>query len=206
MLLLMDIENGDYMYIILNENNYITEFDTVNYLENSISVTENIPDDFIYNYNKYKYIDNDFVFDDTYYNSIILNNIKHTKLKQISKDCEQTIINGIDCETTLGLEHFSLTEKDQINLSSCYNMGLQGINKILYHSDGNLCRYFSQDEINNIMNNAIKFKIYHTTYYNHLNIWIKRCENIEDVKNIYYGCELPIDLKNHMEEILNDKN
>lgn len=48
MLLLMDIENGDYMYIILNENNYITEFDTVNYLENSISVTESIPDDFIY--------------------------------------------------------------------------------------------------------------------------------------------------------------
>lgn len=196
------------MLIFLNENNYIISFDNLyisNY-QNGLEVNfENLPEDFYNNYNKYKYIDNQFIYDDTFYNQQILENIKNKKLNEISKQCEEIIYKGIDCETTQGIEHFSLTEKDQINLSNCYNIILQENKQVLYHSDNNICRLFSCDEITNIYKKAIEFITYHRTYCNHLNIWIKRCENIEELNSIYYGCELPDDLKDYMTKILNNK-
>lgn len=45
-----------------------------------------------------------------------LEQIRTLKKSEISDACEQTIYNGIDVEMSTGTQHFSLTEKDQINI------------------------------------------------------------------------------------------
>ena len=45
-----------------------------------------------------------------------LEQIRTLKKSEISEACEQTIYNGIDVELSTGTQHFSLTEKDQINI------------------------------------------------------------------------------------------
>lgn len=45
-------------------------------------------------------------------------------------------------------------------------------------------------------------KLYHTTYYNHLAAWVRRCETVKDVEAIAYGSELPEDLAANMAAIL----
>ena len=44
--------------------------------------------------------------------------IQTEKLSSLSEICNQTIVAGMDVETTEGIEHFSLEETDQINLTT----------------------------------------------------------------------------------------
>lgn len=127
---------------------------------------------------------------------------KVEKLAEISKACEVAITTGCDVETTEGNEHFSLTPNDQINLSANYTMVMQGATHALYHADSKLCRMFTADEITTVMTAATLHKTYHTTYCNHLNVWINRCENVAEILKITYGEALPDDLQSHMKEIL----
>lgn len=50
-----------------------------------------------------------------------LEELKINKEIEISDACNTAIIAGIDVETTHGIEHFSLEETDQINLTTAYN-------------------------------------------------------------------------------------
>mgnify|MGYP001386722583 CR=1 FL=1 len=47
-----------------------------------------------------------------------------------------------------------------------------------------------------------EFKLYHTTYCNHLNMLIKRCETIVEVYEISYGVSLPEDLDENFVSII----
>lgn len=46
-------------------------------------------------------------------------------------------------------------------------------------------------------------RVYHTTYCNHLNAWVRSCETVKDVKAITYGVTLPENLAANMEAVLN---
>ncbi len=127
-----------------------------------------------------------------------IDEVKKEKLREVSIACNATITNGID----IGEEHFSLTQNDQINLSVVFEMVKQGATTALYHADYELCRPFTAEEVINLMTKATEFKTYHTTYCNHLNTWIRRCETIEEVQAISYGAELPEDLQTHLMEVL----
>lgn len=127
-----------------------------------------------------------------------IDEVKKEKLREVSIACNATITNGID----IGEEHFSLTQNDQINLSVVFEMVKQGAETALYHADYELCRPFTADEIITLMTKATEFKTYHTTYCNHINMWIRRAETIEDVQSIHYGDELPADLQSHLMEVL----
>ena len=51
----------------------------------------------------------------------ILDELKLAKKREISQACEQTIYSGVDVALTDGsTEHFSLTERDQLNLCLLY--------------------------------------------------------------------------------------
>lgn len=131
-----------------------------------------------------------------------LDNLKAMKRNEIDTACKKAIIDGIDVELPSGTEHFSLEETDQINLTAALTMVEQGAPSYPYHSDGNLCRLYTADEIKAISAAAMSHKLYHTTYCNHLFNWIERAESIEEVKSIYYGVTLPDDLLANMTEIL----
>lgn len=131
----------------------------------------------------------------------ILPSLRAAKHAEISAASEAAIYAGMDVETTQGTEHFSLTEKDQINLTTAKNEIDKGAPVYLYHTDDTLCRIFTAEEINAIAQASVAHIIYHTTYCNHLFEWIRRADAAE-LAGITYGAELPEDLAAHMQEIL----
>lgn len=132
-----------------------------------------------------------------------LDEIREDKQKEISASCNQAIIAGMDVETSKGLEHFSLQETDQINLTTATNAVQQGLTEYPYHADSQLCRMFTAEEILSIADAATKHKLYHTTLCNHLLTWVRRAETKEELESITYSEEaLPEDLAANMVYIL----
>ena len=132
---------------------------------------------------------------------VSLEDKRAAKHAEISAASEAAIYAGMDVETTQGTEHFSLTEKDQINLTTAKNAVDKGAVAYPYHADDARCRIFTADEINAISQASIAHIIYHTSYCNHLFEWIRRADAAE-LAGITYGAELPGDLAAHMQEIL----
>lgn len=132
---------------------------------------------------------------------VSLEDKRAAKHAEISAASEAAIYAGMDVTTTQGIEHFSLTEKDQINLTTAKNEIDKGAPVYLYHTDDTLCRIFTAEEIKAIAQASVAHIIYHTTYCNHLFEWIRRADTAE-LAGITYGAELPDDLAAHMQEIL----
>ena len=130
-----------------------------------------------------------------------LEEVKVVKLQEIAVACEQTVYAGVDVELPLGTEHFSLTEKDQLNLFGKQAQMAAGAEKFEYHQDGFPCRYYTKEEMQLIVETALAYVTYHTTYCNSLNIWIAFAETVEAVSEITYGCDVP---EEYQSEVLKD--
>lgn len=121
-----------------------------------------------------------------------LDEVKASKKAEISAICEQVIYSGCDVTLTDGnLYHFSLTEKDQLNLFGKQAQMAAGAELVEYHADGQPCRYYSVEDMENIIGSAMWYVSYHTTYCNALNMWITGCESAEEVEQIFYGADVP---------------
>lgn len=132
-----------------------------------------------------------------------LDEIRADKLVELSASCNDAITAGMDVETTQGVEHFSLQETDQINLTTALSAIQNGSTGYPYHADGQLCRLFSAKEIQDIAEASIKHKLYHTTLCNHLMARVRRVEDKKELADIKYSIEnLPQDLKQNMIDIL----
>ena len=98
--------------------------------------------------------------------------------------------------------HIALTNEDQINLTNAVGTVEAGAAQYPYHLDGELCAMYPAADILAMGTAATAHKLYHTTYYNHLAAWVKRCETAAEVQAIVYGSELPADLAENMSAIL----
>ena len=107
------------------------------------------------------------------------------KLDEVSAECNITIENGVD----VGENHFSLTEKDQINIGTWLNFANAGF-AVPYHSDGNDCIVYTAEEFKVIAFSAIRFIVHHTTYCNQLMQYIKTLTDVSDIEAITYGQNL----------------
>lgn len=125
-----------------------------------------------------------------------------TKHSEISAANELAIYAGVDVETTNGIEHFSLTEKDQLNLGAAKNAIDCGATEYLYHADGKVYRLFTSDEIRKIVQAAVAHITRCNVYCNHLFAWIN-ISNSDELESIVYGSPLPETLSNNMNELLN---
>lgn len=130
-----------------------------------------------------------------------LDEVKAKKKQEVSAACEQTIYAGIDVELTDGVEHFSLFEKDQINLIGKQAQLAAGVEKLEYHQDGYPCRYFTAEEMQAIITAAMQHVSYHTTYCNSLNMWIADAESVDELNTIYYGADIP---EEYQSDVLKD--
>lgn len=72
---------------------------------------EEIESDFDYWYAKAEEVPDPSSVED-----LSLEDARKAKYQEIASACEQTIYAGVDVSTSSGVEHFSLTEKDQLNL------------------------------------------------------------------------------------------
>lgn len=129
--------------------------------------------------------------------------IRTEKLSSLSETCNQTIVAGMDVETTEGVEHFSLEETDQINLTTALSVIEQGAKGYPYHADKKLCRMFTAVEIKAIAEKATAHKLYHTTLCNHLLTLARRATTTAELDEITYSADcLPPDLAENMKKIL----
>ena len=131
-----------------------------------------------------------------------LETVRETKLAELSKACNAAITAGCDVTLSDGAGHISLTAEDQINLTNACASVEAGAEAYPYHLDGELCALYHVADILTMAQAATAHKLYHTTYYNHLAAWVRRCETVEEVQAITYGVELPDDLAENMAAIL----
>lgn len=128
--------------------------------------------------------------------------VQSAKLAELSAACSQAIVAGCDVELSAASGHISLTAEDQINLTAALNAVEQGAAGYPYHLEGQLCAIFPAADIRLLAQAAAAHKLYHTTYYNHLAAWVRRCDEVAEVQAIIYGAELPADLAANMADIL----
>lgn len=130
-----------------------------------------------------------------------LEEVKADKKQEVSAACEQAIYAGIDVVLPGGVEHFSLFEKDQINLIGKQAQLAAGAEQLEYHQDGHPCRYFTAEEMQAIITTAMQHVSYHTTYCNSLNMWIAGAESVDELNTIYYGADIP---EKYQSDVLKD--
>ena len=116
--------------------------------------------------------------------------VRAAKIKEMSAACRHIIEAGFDLELRGESHHFSLDTQDQLNLISLSAMA-QTQSLIPYHADGEACIFYTNEEINEIVETATSFKIYHTTYYNALKGYINELDSVEAIGAIEYGTEIP---------------
>lgn len=122
----------------------------------------------------------------------LLTYARASKKAEVSAACEQIIRKGITVKLSDGaVEHFSLTDHDQINLFGKQAQLAAGAEKLEYHADGQPCRYYSAEDMQMIIQAATFHVSYHTTYCNALNIWIAECQTADEVGTISYGADVP---------------
>lgn len=128
---------------------------------------------------------------------------KEARLAELSAACNAAVVAGCDVTLTAGAAgHISLTPEDQINLTAALAGVEGGAEAYPYHLDGELCASYPAADIQAMAQAATAHKLYHTTYYNHLAVWVRRCESVEQVQPVVYGAELPGDLAEHMAGVL----
>ena len=132
-----------------------------------------------------------------------LNEAIKYQLNVVNEECTKAIYNGVDVKTSVGTEHFSLTDKDQINITALYTQCLNGVKSVPYHADGTICREFTADEVIALGEAALKHVIYCTTLCNHIRAWIVRTNSVEEVINIHFNSALPNDLQESFNAIIN---
>lgn len=121
-----------------------------------------------------------------------LDEIKTSKIKELSTECNKTIINGFDIILSDNNKyHFSLTYEDQINLITLSGMVQAGEKYIPYHADSQGCRYYSAEDMSKIITSGTIFKTYHTTYFNSLKMFVNSLTDSETVRSIEYGINIP---------------
>lgn len=118
--------------------------------------------------------------------------LQASKKQEISQACEQAIYSGVSVTLTDGsVEHFALTEHDQLNLFGKQVQLAAGVEQLEYHSDGQPCRYYSAVDMKNIVEKAMWHVSYHTTYCNALNMWISGVQTADEIQQVFYGADVP---------------
>jgi len=122
------------------------------------------------------------------------------KIAEMSNTCNKVITNGFDVILSDGNSyHFSLTTQDQLNLITLSSMVANGETQIPYHADGELCRFYSAEDINTIITTATQFKTYQVSYFNALKAYVESMTDIETIGAVVYGVEIPAE---HQSDVL----
>ena len=131
----------------------------------------------------------------------LLASVKASKHQEVSAACERMIYRGVNVILNDGtVEHFSLTEHDQLNLFGKQSQLAAGADRLEYHADGQHCRYYSAADMQAIIQAAMWHVSYHTTYCNALNMWIAGGQTAEEVQLVFYGADIP---DKYRSEVLN---
>lgn len=110
------------------------------------------------------------------------------KVEEIKKDCEDTIVNGTDVQYADGTkEHFTYSLADQSNISEMFTAIMAGATEFPYHSDGNVCKVYTKEQIVQIYGTLSLFKTEATTYHNSLKAQVNGMTNLAEIEAVKFG-------------------
>lgn len=117
--------------------------------------------------------------------------VREQKLKELSAQCEQTIMNGFDLVLTDGVSHhFGMSFTDQINLINL-ELALDRGEEVFYHADGELDQFYSEEDARMILIAAKRWSMYNRALYNSFKNWINNIEDIDAIDKITYQSDIP---------------
>lgn len=119
-----------------------------------------------------------------------LDEVKSSKISELSKTCNSLITTGIDVEIDGVTEHFSYNDEDQTNIKELFDIVIQTNSPMYYHQDNGSCKLYSAEQIINLYITEVTNKMHHTTYFNQLKMYIKSLNDADDVSAIVYGDKL----------------
>ena len=119
-----------------------------------------------------------------------LDDIKTSKINELSYTCNQSIVNGVDIVIDGTTEHFSYKDEDQVNIKEIFDLAVQTNVPMYYHADGESCKLYTVDQIITLYSTATTNKMHHTTYFNQLKLYTESLETEDEVNAITYGQEL----------------
>ena len=124
-------------------------------------------------------------------NDLSVDVFKQERRKEISDECHAMICKGTNIQIGDEVKHFSLENEDQLNLFGKQVQLGAGADKLEYHQDGEACRYYSAEEMQKIITEAMAYVTYHRTYCNSLFQWLESCTKASEVAAIFYGADIP---------------
>lgn len=117
--------------------------------------------------------------------------VREKKLKELSATCEKAIEDGFSLVLSDGASHhFSMSIPDQLNLTNLQRALDSGEDPI-YHADGELMQFYSQEDAQDILIGANKWRTYNQALYNSLKNWINNLTDIETINEITYDSSIP---------------
>lgn len=136
-----------------------------------------------------------------------IDDVRLMKRKEINEACEFMIISGVNVTLSNGNEeHFDLKDRDQLNLFGKLEQVKDGIENIEYHSDTSPttnCKYYSNADMQSIIQATMWHVSYHQTYCISLKVWIDACQTIDEISLIHYGVDVP---EEYMGDVLSNYN
>ena len=130
--------------------------------------------------------------------------VRSEKIQELSLACRDAIVNGVSVLFSDNNFHtFELSVEDQLNLMAIESEIKNGAKYILYHEKNKVCELYHADDIQTLITTAQKHKTYHTTYFNILKNYISKLYDIDMIRNIQYGMDLPEEYNNKLIELLN---
>ena len=120
------------------------------------------------------------------------------KIEELDKICQETIFYGLDITLSGGeTEHFTLTERDQLNLSGIALKLLMGAEMVAWHEDDETipCRFYSANDASLIIGTLTTYKEYHITYFRDLRIYVNSLSSVAEINAVQYGFTLPEEAK-----------
>ena len=133
-----------------------------------------------------------------------LEETKEEKVTEMNNTQQSVIQQGLDITLSDGtVEHFTLKDQDQTSLMGLQTLVAQGIERIPWHTadQSEHCKYYSNADMEIIAEKALQFITYHVTYFRDLRIYIRSLQTKEEVQNVTYGMEIPLE---YQSEVLKD--
>ena len=128
-----------------------------------------------------------------------LKEVQDAKKQEIYMAYQAAKVVGVEVSISTGTERFPLTDEDitfligkQFELSSSAN------DYISYQDSNNHCKFYSREDMQTIIQQALLFVNYQTAYRNNLCEWVEQCTTAEEVEVIYYGADIPEEYQNEV--------
>lgn len=136
-----------------------------------------------------------------------IDELKEYKISKINAAGSSDIYSGGEVELSDGtVKHFRYAQTDQANLESYLALILASDDRenlfVPYHETNGICRNFGYIDIVLIYFTLSMKKLQVFTYVNMLRDWVRSMEDIDQVKEIEYGVELPTEYQEKMNEIV----